>query len=51
MRDSQGEQAYLGQTVLLEIKNINLEITNLMNMLNSRLDSAEEKISENGRNI
>lgn len=41
-----GKQTYLDQIVFLEVKNVIIEIADIMNMLSSKLESAKERISE-----
>lgn len=41
-----GKQTYLDQIVLLEVKNVIIEIADIMGMLSSKLESAKERISE-----
>lgn len=42
----EGKQTYLDQIVLLEMKNIIIEITKSKNVLSSKLDPGKERISE-----
>lgn len=42
----EGKQTYLDQIVLLEMKNLIIEITKSKNVLSSKLDPGKERISE-----